>query len=445
MAKIVSTEKSMNDIWQHSDQARSAARRMPRFTWPRWLDLRFPEPLEHAFARQRSPEAVVGARVAMAFLVIVLLLSAALDAAIGAGTLQQIWSVRLPCLTVLLGLFLLSYTGPFAHMIPLALWVMAACVSATFLSYSSTWVGDERFLYGLGLAPMVLMAAALCQATLIGTVILMALVFAGANFYWWSHFEVGGGSQWLVYGAGFMMVAVSGGLFLFRWEQWRRKQFLLHQKNELAKFSASQLEHESEKLRFLVALDAELGIANRRSFDRALRQEWRRAIRNQYPVALLLVSVHISGSDPSAGEAVSVDDDENMHGPMSQKLEVPNQGKVDEALGVQAPLKQLGQLSQLAATFARRPGDLVARYGDDVIAVLLVDTDRQNALLVARRLQERLVQQWRKRKMPVGDGVCVGMSSLLPAPAIFPHDLVSNAEEGLAQAASAGAGAIVDA
>ena len=111
----------------------------------------------------------------------------------------------------------------------------------------------------------------------------------------------------------------------------------------------------------------------------------------------------------------------------------------------QPSLQKLGQLSQLAGTFARRPGDLVARYSDDVIAVLLVDTDRQNALLVARRLQERLAQQWQKKKKPSDDGICVGMSSLLPAPAVFPHDLVSNAEQGLSQAASAGVGAIVDA
>lgn len=426
MAKIVSTEKSMNDIWQHSDQANSATRRTPRFVWPRWLDLRFPEPLEHAFTRQRSAEAVNGARVAMAFLGIVLILSAALDVLTGAGTAQQVWAVRLPCLTVMLGLFLLSYTAPFAHMISLALWVMVACVSATFLSYSSLWSHEVRFFYGVGLAPLVFMAAALCQATLIGTVLLMALVFAGANFYWLSHFEAGNTAQWLVYVSVYVMVMVSGGLFLFRWEQWRRKQFLMYQKNELAKFSASQLEHESEKLRFLVALDAELGIANRRSFDRALRQEWRRAIRNQYPVALLLINLGASDDEAS---------------PEAQG----NHEVIAAASSNQPSLQKLGQLSQLAGTFARRPGDLVARYSDDVIAVLLVDTDRQNALLVARRLQERLAQQWQKKKKPSDDGICVGMSSLLPAPAVFPHDLVSNAEQGLSQAASAGVGAIVDA
>lgn len=418
MAKIVSTDESMNDIWQHSGQAKSATRRLPRFVWPQWLDLRFPEPLEHAFARQRSEESVQGARVAMAFMGIVLILSAGLDVLADAGTAHEIWAVRLPCLTVMLGLFLLSYTGPFAHMIPLALWVMTTCVAATFLSYSNQWTSDIRFFYGVGLAPMVFAAAALCQSTLIGTTLLMVLLLAGANFYWLSYIDETGVEQWLVYVSVYLVMMVSGGLFLYRWEQWRRNQFLMHQKNELAKFSASQLEHESEKLRFLVALDAELGIANRRSFDRALRQEWRRAIRNQYPVALVLMTVVCGDDQPEAAS---------------------------DAQSMQSLVPQLGQLSQLASTFARRPGDLVARFGENVVAVLLVDTDRQNALLVARRIQERLLHQWQKKKSSAGFGVCVGMSSLLPAPAVFPHDLVSNSELALAQASSAGAGAIVDA
>jgi len=261
----------------------------------------------------------------------------------------------------------------------------------------------------MGLAPLVLMAAALCQASLVVTTLLMTLVFAGANVYWFSLLGSNAGGEWLVNVALYLTVMVSGGLCLYRWEHWRRKQFLTYQKNGLAKFSAAELEHESEKLRFLVALDAELGIANRRSFDRALRQEWRRAIRNQYPLALLLIEVR------------DVQDDQQP-----------------------VPLGWLNHVSQLAGNFARRPGDLVARYGDTAIAVLLVDTDRQNALLVGRRIQEQVAHQGQKKKSAPACGVCVGLSSLLPAPAVFPHDLTSNAEAALARSVSAGVGAVVD-
>jgi diguanylate cyclase (GGDEF)-like protein len=411
MAKIVSTQKELNDFWHKSDHKNGVVRRFSwTFTWPRWLDLRFPAPLEQSFSRQRNLEAVSGARVALAFLGIVLVLGALLDAVLSDGTAQQIWAVRLPCLTVLLGLFLLSYTGPFSHMLPLAMWVMIACAAATFLSYSALWTNELRFFYAAGLAPMVLMTVILCQATLISTTLLMILVFAGANIYWFARF--GGDAdqgQWLVSACLYLLVMISGGLCLHRWEQWRRRQFLMHQKQELSKFSASELEHESEKLRFLVALDAELGIANRRSFERALRQEWRRAIRNQYPIAMLLVEV----------------------------LDLESDSKT-------APIGPLREVAQIAGTFARRPGDLIGRYGDATLAVLLVDTDRENALLVGRRLQDHVAQLVLKKKIAPTCGACAGLSSLLPAPAVFPHDLISNANAALVRSISAGIGAVVD-
>lgn len=347
---------------------------------------------------------------AMAFLGCVLVCSAFLDSMLTEGTAQQIWGVRLPCLTVLMGLFLLSYTSPFIHMMPLAIWVMTACVASAFLSYGNLWDGELRFFYGTGLAPLLLMVALLCHATLVSTTILMAVVFVAATFFWLMHYDADSLGQWVVYSAFYVMVTVAGCLSLFRWEQGRRKQFLTFQKTELAKFSASQLEHESEKLRFLVALDAELGIANRKSFDRTLRQEWRRGIRNQYPLSLLLVNV--SSAEAGSGDA--------------------------------SALAGLSEVAQLAVTFARRPGDLVARYGESKVAVLLVDTDKQNALVVARRIQDRLSHQRYKKKGAAEFAVSIGLSSLLPAPAVFPHDLTSTAESAITDAIQTGAGAIVD-
>ena len=347
---------------------------------------------------------------AMAFLGCVMVCSALLDGMMTDGTAQQIWGVRLPCLTVLLGLFLLSYTSSFTHMMPLAIWVMAVCTASAFLSYGNLWADELRFFYGTGLAPLLLMVSLLCHATLISTTILMGVVFVAATVFWLLHYEGEVVGQWVVYSAIYVMVTVAGCLCLFRWEQSRRKQFLMFQKTELAKFSSSQLEHESEKLRFLVALDAELGIANRKSFDRTLRQEWRRGIRNQYPIALLLV--HVDNAEGVSGDS--------------------------------SPLVGLSEVSQLAATFARRPGDLVARYGDRKVAILLVDTDKQSALVVARRIQDRLSHQRHKTKAGAVHVVSIGLTSVLPAPAVFPHDLTSTAEAALAEAIPTGAGAVVD-
>ncbi len=106
----------------------------------------------------------------------------------------------------------------------------------------------------------------------------------------------------------------------------------------------------------LAATDSLTGLANRRQLDQVLRREWSRAQRNHRPLAVLMVDVdHFKAFN-------------ERHG---------HQGG-DEAL------------RKVAATIARsirRPADLVARYGGEEFLVVLPETERHGAQVLAERIR----------------------------------------------------------
>jgi diguanylate cyclase (GGDEF)-like protein len=118
--------------------------------------------------------------------------------------------------------------------------------------------------------------------------------------------------------------------------------------------------HEYERVRWLAGSDELTGIANRRSFDDALRRELSRASRDGRPVALLLVDVDGLKS-------------------INDRLGHP---EGDRAL----------RLVALSTSESVRHGDLVARIGGDEFAVLLPNTDLPMAQTIAQRIGERLAK-----------------------------------------------------
>ena len=103
--------------------------------------------------------------------------------------------------------------------------------------------------------------------------------------------------------------------------------------------------------------DGLTGIANRRHFDQVLADEWRRLRRGKQGAALLMIDIdHFKALNDRHGHLVG-----------------------DETLRmVGKALKQ-----QL-----HRPGDFIARYGGEEFVVLLPDTDRDGAMLLAEQMRQ---------------------------------------------------------
>jgi len=116
-----------------------------------------------------------------------------------------------------------------------------------------------------------------------------------------------------------------------------------------------ELQRANEQLTQLSLNDALTGIANRRMFDAYLKQEWRRAMREQTPLSVMLADVdHFKSYNDTYG---------HQQGDMC-------------LIGVAAVMQ----------LHMQRPADLLARYGGEEFAVILPGTDAEGARHMAEVL-----------------------------------------------------------
>ncbi|WP_418120695.1 diguanylate cyclase [Variovorax sp. 350MFTsu5.1] len=140
---------------------------------------------------------------------------------------------------------------------------------------------------------------------------------------------------------------------------WRLvKQFELQVQTEAElRRARDALETLNGTLNTLAMEDGLTGLANRRKFDVTLNTEIGRAVRDASTLALIMIDVDC----------------------FKQYNDIYGHAAGDECL------QKIGRT--VAALAARRPGDLAARYGGEELAVLLPNTDVQDALLLAERIR----------------------------------------------------------
>nr|WP_315252325.1 diguanylate cyclase [uncultured Duganella sp.] len=119
------------------------------------------------------------------------------------------------------------------------------------------------------------------------------------------------------------------------------------------------LREQTMVLRSQSFADGLTGIANRRHFDVAMEKEHRRAKRGGTPLSLLMIDIdHFKAYNDHYGHQ-----------------------KGDQCLI---------QVSAALAGMLKRPCDLTARYGGEEFAMILPETDVEQALLMAEAIRERV-------------------------------------------------------
>ncbi|MFC6669137.1 diguanylate cyclase [Marinobacterium aestuariivivens] len=158
----------------------------------------------------------------------------------------------------------------------------------------------------------------------------------------------------------------------------------------------AELHRALERLNTLAITDELTGLANRRHFDDTLERECRRAIREFMPLTLIMVDVDCFKA-------------------------------YNDRYGHPAGDRCLRQVADALRQVVARPGDLVARYGGEELALLLPSTNEQALELAERCRQQVRGLGIRHEASEVADivTVSIGICTLQPSAALTPWALSS--------------------
>jgi len=158
-----------------------------------------------------------------------------------------------------------------------------------------------------------------------------------------------------------------------------------------------------DELRALSLTDGLTNLHNRRALDEALKREWNRAMRDGSQMSLLL-------------------------------LDIDHFKRFNDRYGHQAGDECLRKVAGAIKHIAQRPGDFVARYGGEEIAIILPDTDAGGAATVAEAIRAGVERLKIHRGGGVSDRVTI-TASIGAATALADQPCTMRMPEGLVRAA----------
>ncbi|MCU0532704.1 MAG: diguanylate cyclase [Hydrococcus sp. Prado102] len=172
----------------------------------------------------------------------------------------------------------------------------------------------------------------------------------------------------------------------------------------------TELEQANQQLQRLVNLDGLTQVANRRRFDEYLNQEWKRLVREQQPLSLVLFDIDFFK-------------------------------RYNDCYGHQAGDDCLRKIASALTRALKRPADLAARYGGEEFAAILPNTELFGAVAVARAIQEEVKQlKIPHERSEVSEYVTlsIGVTSTIPDRDLSLENLVAAADEALYEAKKRG-------
>jgi len=174
------------------------------------------------------------------------------------------------------------------------------------------------------------------------------------------------------------------------------------------KTTLDELSIANDKLKDLSTIDGLTQVSNRRAFNDTLENEWRRCMRDQLTLSVLL-------------------------------LDADHFKQINDTFGHQSGDECLKHIAQTCVDNIRRPGDCAARYGGEEFAVILPNTPSHGAVAIAERIRSLVATRTvthEGNNIPIT--VSIGIASVVPNRHAQPNSLVEAADKALYQAKEQG-------
>ena len=177
-----------------------------------------------------------------------------------------------------------------------------------------------------------------------------------------------------------------------------------------------ELERVNQDLAELATVDSLTKVANRRKFDKYLEVEWKRCIRENNFLSLILCDIDYF------------------------KL-------YNDTYGHQAGDRCLSQVARAIAKVVKRPADLVARYGGEEFAVILPNTNHLGAKYIAKQIRlqvEALKIPHINSDVDLYLTMSLGVAACIPDGSLDFSTLIEAADKGLYRAKELGRNRVVE-
>ena len=175
-------------------------------------------------------------------------------------------------------------------------------------------------------------------------------------------------------------------------------------------YAEQQLREANRNLENLSRQDPLMGIGNRRYFDEYIQQEWQRADRQETPLSLLIGDIDYFKA-------------------------------YNDTYGHVAGDKCLQKIARVLSDIVHRPGDLIARYGGEEIAIVLPSTPETGAHNIAEKVRlavAAMALPHEQSSVPKVVTISIGCGTALPTQKSSMEDFVQAVDAALYRAKQQG-------
>ncbi|WP_278396584.1 GGDEF domain-containing protein [Acinetobacter venetianus] len=166
--------------------------------------------------------------------------------------------------------------------------------------------------------------------------------------------SLSGSIDWTFLNRTYTFSSFLGMALAYATDRQHRENYL---QNCMLELNRLELMRQAQQLSILSQQDALTGLANRRYLDEVLENEWKRAIRHEVPITIMMIDIDFF------------------------KL-------YNDTLGHIQGDQCLRRIAILLGSIASRSGDLAARYGGEEFLLLFSMTDKEQAIVQVQRLME---------------------------------------------------------
>jgi len=377
-------------------------------------NLRFPSDLEKDYAAETNRAFLTGSRGILAFGILMYLAFGFADEPLGRDQANYIWLLRVSITATLLVGLVILYARQWVELMVPATSLGMVIIGLSVVYFIALTEEPYSYAYHLGLVPWQVFILVALKSQVRAIVITSVTVLIAYSIFTFTHdFKpVHPDLDVLVpimrpLFLVFWSLLVAMGVFLaYQMEYFTRENFL---KNRLLTLDAKRLKLLGEELHMLSTTDGLTNLANRRHFENCFDAEWRRALRTQDSLTLIMIDIDYFKN-------------------------------YNDHYGHQAGDECLRQVSDIFSSYAQRSGELVARYGGEEFVIMLPRTSLEAGQNLARSVRQKIEELAIEHKES-GTGlvtISAGVACCIPTQDDDSEDLLRAADKSLYEAKGAG-------